>query len=108
MQGKKFLRKVHLKIGNFATPALLFFAITGAMQTFSLHETTQGSDDKPPAWIATLAQLHKKQTAVVPVRKARPADKAPAGSNGAEHKADGPSGTGGPGRSGEGGWLFTI
>ena len=87
----KFLRKVHLYIGIFATPALLFFAITGAMQTFSLHETTQGSDYKPPAWIATLAQLHKKQTTVVPVRKARPADKGPVGSNGAEHKADGPA-----------------
>jgi hypothetical protein len=69
----KFLRKAHLYIGIFTTPALLFFAITGAFQTFSLHETTQGSDYKPPAWITTLAQVHKKQTAVVPVRKARPA-----------------------------------
>ena len=68
----KFLRKAHLYIGIFTTPALLFFAMTGALQTFSLHETTQGSDYKPPAWIATLAQLHKKQTTVVPVRKARP------------------------------------
>jgi hypothetical protein len=85
----KFLRKVHLYIGIFATPALLFFAITGAMQTFSLHETTQGSDYKPPAWIATLAQLHKKQTTVVPVRKARPADKGPEGANAAGRKADG-------------------
>jgi hypothetical protein len=86
----KFLRKVHLYVGIFTTPALFFFAITGAMQTFSLHEMTQGSDYKPPAWIATLAQLHKKQTTVVPVRKARPADKTTfAGSNGAEHKADG-------------------
>jgi hypothetical protein len=96
----RFLRKVHLYIGIFTTPALLFFAITGAMQTFSLHETTQGSSYKPPAWIATLAQLHKKQTTVVPVRKARPAppdgaqadarrgDGAP---KGAERKAEGPA-----------------
>jgi hypothetical protein len=69
----KFLRKVHLYIGIFTTPALLFFAATGAMQTFSLHETTQGSNYKPPAWIASLAQLHKKQTTVVPPRRARPA-----------------------------------
>jgi hypothetical protein len=69
----KFLRKIHLYIGIFTTPALLFFAITGAMQTFSLHETTQGSNYKPPAWIASLAQLHKKQTTVVPPRRARPA-----------------------------------
>lgn len=67
------LRKVHLWIGIFATPALVFFAITGAMQTFSLHETTPGSSYKPPQWIATLAQVHKKQTTVMPVRKNRPA-----------------------------------
>jgi len=96
----RFLRKVHLYIGIFTTPALLFFAITGALQTFSLHETTQGSSYKPPAWIALLAQLHKKQTTVVPVRKARPA--APDGAQadgrrgdgapkGAEHMADVPA-----------------
>jgi uncharacterized iron-regulated membrane protein len=65
----KFLRSSHLYLGVFLSPALLFFAITGALQTFSLHETTQGSSYKPPAWIATLAQLHKKQTTKVPVRK---------------------------------------
>jgi hypothetical protein len=42
MQPKKFLCKVPLDIGTFATPALHFFAITGAMQTFSLQETTPG------------------------------------------------------------------
>ncbi len=68
----KFTRKVHLLLGIFTTPALLFFAFTGAMQTFSLHETTQGSAYKPPAWIASLAQLHKKQDTTVPVRKLRP------------------------------------
>lgn len=63
---------MHLYLGVFISPALLFFAFTGALQTFSLHETTQGSSYKPPAWIASLAQLHKKQTTVVPVRKPRP------------------------------------
>lgn len=66
----KFTRKVHLYLGIFATPALLFFAFTGAMQTVNLHEAGRGSDYKPPAWISTLAQLHKKQTTEVPVRKA--------------------------------------
>lgn len=69
----KFLRKLHLYIGVFITPALLFFAFTGALQTFSLHETTQGSTYKPPAWAVKLGQLHKKQTLEVPVRKPRPA-----------------------------------
>jgi hypothetical protein len=68
----KLLRKLHLYIGVFITPALLFFAFTGALQTFSLHETTRGSAYKPPAWAVTLAQLHKKQTIEVPVRKPGP------------------------------------
>ena len=62
----------HLYLGVFITPALLFFAFTGALQTFSLHETTRGSSYKPPAWIATLAQIHKKQTMTVPVSKLPP------------------------------------
>jgi len=72
----KLFRNLHLYIGTFIAPALLFFAFTGALQTFSLHETTQGSSYKPPAWIATLAQIHKKQTSTIPVRKPRP-DTAP-------------------------------
>jgi hypothetical protein len=69
----KFMRLVHLYLGVFLSPALLFFAITGGLQTFSLHETTPGSSYKPPAWIVSLAQLHKKQTTEVPVRAPRPA-----------------------------------
>jgi len=68
----RVLRKLHLYLGVFTAPALLFFAFTGALQTFSLHETTQGSNYRPPAWIASLAQLHKKQTTDVPVRRPRP------------------------------------
>jgi hypothetical protein len=68
----RFLRKVHHYIGVFITPALLFFAFTGAMQTFSLHETTPGSSYVPPAWLVELGQLHKKQTTIVPVRKQKP------------------------------------
>jgi hypothetical protein len=70
----KVVRQIHLYIGVFLSPAILFFALTGALQTFSLHETTRGSDYKPPAWIVTLGQLHKKQTTTVPVRKQRPPD----------------------------------
>jgi hypothetical protein len=72
----RYTRLTHLYLGVFITPALIFFAITGALQTFSLHETTRGSSYKPPAWIVTLAQLHKKQTTVVPVRKVPPPEKA--------------------------------
>jgi hypothetical protein len=69
----KLFRSFHLYIGVFTAPALLFFALTGALQTFSLHETTQGSNYKPPVWIVMLAQIHKKQSDVVPVRKPKQA-----------------------------------
>jgi hypothetical protein len=65
----KFARVFHLYTGVFITPALIFFAFTGAIQTFSLHETTRGSNYKPPAILVELGQLHKKQTIVVPQRK---------------------------------------
>jgi uncharacterized iron-regulated membrane protein len=71
----RYLRLIHLYIGVFIAPAILFFAFTGALQTFSLHETTRGSSYKPPAWAVTLAQIHKKQTPIVPARKAPPQDK---------------------------------
>jgi hypothetical protein len=71
----RFTRLSHLYLGVFTAPALIFFAFTGALQTFSLHETTRGSTYKPPAWAVTLAQLHKKQTTVVPIRKLPPTEK---------------------------------
>jgi hypothetical protein len=71
----KRLRLIHLYTGIFIAPALLFFAFTGALQTFSLHETSRGSSYKPPAWAVMLGQIHKKQTPIVPVRKPAPPDK---------------------------------
>jgi uncharacterized iron-regulated membrane protein len=68
----KAFRLIHLYIGVFITPALIFFAFTGALQTFGLHESSQGSSYKPSAWVVTLAQIHKKQTPVVPVRRPFP------------------------------------
>jgi len=69
----KGCRQVHLYLGVFTAPALLFFAITGGLQTFSLHETARGSSYVPPRWLAVAAQLHKKQAMAVPVHKLRPA-----------------------------------
>ncbi len=66
----RYLRLIHLYFGVFLAPAILFFAFTGALQTFSLHETTRGSSYKPPSWAVTLAQIHKKQTPIVAVKKA--------------------------------------
>lgn len=68
----KTVRTIHLYLGVFAAPMLLFFAVTGGLQTFGLHETSRGSSYAPPAWLASVAQLHKKQTLVIPPRRPRP------------------------------------
>jgi len=58
----KAVRTTHLYFGVFIAPALLFFAFTGFLQTFSLHETTKGSSYKPPAIFVKLGNIHKKAT----------------------------------------------
>ena len=67
----RLIRTIHLYLGVFTAPMLVFFAVTGGLQTFSLHETTRGSSYIPPVWLVTAAQLHKKQTIVVPPGKLR-------------------------------------
>lgn len=74
-------RTVHLHLGIFTAPMLLFFAITGGLQSFGLHETSRSSSYTPPAWLASMAQLHKKQTTVMPVRRPRPPEVQAAASN---------------------------
>lgn len=62
----RLARQIHLYVGLFISPALMFFALTGFIQTLDLHETRAGNDYRPPAWVLPLAQMHKKQTLVVP------------------------------------------
>ncbi len=68
----KAIRLTHHYLGVFIAPAVLFFSLTGFLQTFSLHETTRGSSYVPPAIIVRLSQLHKKSTIEVPQRKPGP------------------------------------
>jgi hypothetical protein len=65
----KLFRKLHLYIGIFISPALLFFAFTGALQTLSLHESVRGSSYKPSQFLMTMAQIHKNATWKVQPRK---------------------------------------
>jgi hypothetical protein len=58
----KWARQLHLWLGVLFAPAIIFFAFSGALQTFSFHESEPGSTYQPPIWIQKLAQLHKKQT----------------------------------------------
>ncbi len=66
----QFFRKTHLYVGVFTAPAILFFAFTGILQTFSFHESGRDSSYKPPQWVVVLAQIHKKQSMQLPQKRA--------------------------------------
>ena len=80
------MRLMHRYLGLFFAPTILFFAITGGLQMFGLHETSRGSSYLPPNILVHLSQLHKKGTLNLPPRKVAPPNSAK--SDGA--KLDGP------------------
>src|SRR5277367_3167296 len=82
----KSIRLIHHYIGLFFAPTIFFFAITGSLQMFGLHETSRGSSYIPPNILVHLSQLHKKGTLYLPPRKVAPPNSAK--SDGA--KPDGP------------------
>ncbi len=61
----KRIRNLHLYLGIFFAPAIVFFSVSGALQTFGLHEMPPGSSFQTPSWLAVMAQLHKKQSAQI-------------------------------------------
>ena len=67
------LRQVHLYLGVFFAPVIVFFAFTGALQTFDLHKA-RGCAAAPPAWIVVAANIHKD--AILKLPKPGPAKKA--------------------------------
>ena len=90
MDIRRVVRQVHLYLGLFIAPAVLFFAFTGLLQTFSLHESTRDGGYQPARWIVVLAQIHKKQTPQVPVRKEPPTSRASGDASAQKKKADPP------------------
>src|ERR1035441_4643079 len=57
----KIMRNIHLYLGVFFAPLLLFFLISGSWQTFNLHEAGKSGGYVPPAIIKSLSQVHKDQ-----------------------------------------------
>ena len=53
------LRTLHAYMAIFTAPSILFFALTGALQLFDLHEPHPGY--RPPVLIEKLGRLHKDQ-----------------------------------------------
>ena len=54
------VRKLHKYAGALFAPALLFFCVTGLLQTFDLHKARGGA--APSGLVLKLAALHKSQT----------------------------------------------
>jgi hypothetical protein len=52
------LRRYHFYVGMFFAPAILLFALSGALQTFRLQEE-KGYGGTPPGWIVWMASVHK-------------------------------------------------
>ncbi|HEY2710262.1 MAG TPA: hypothetical protein VGI95_19650 [Caulobacteraceae bacterium] len=83
------IRRLHTYIGAFIAPSVLFFAFTGSLQLFSLHEAHGGYT--PPAVIEELGSIHKDQVLKHPKPPGPPdADDAHAAHAGGHHGADSP------------------
>jgi hypothetical protein len=54
----RLVRRYHLYLGVFFAPAIFFFALSGALQTFRLQEE-KGYGGTPPGWIVWMASVHK-------------------------------------------------
>ncbi|MES2443770.1 MAG: hypothetical protein V4574_13140 [Pseudomonadota bacterium] len=52
------IRRYHHYLGLFFAPAILLFALSGALQTFRLQEE-KGYGGTPPGWIVWMASVHK-------------------------------------------------
>ena len=65
------LRRFHVYLSMFVAPSVIFFAATGGLQIFGLHEASNGVE--PPAVLAKLGQLHKNQTLVLRPKRPTPA-----------------------------------
>jgi hypothetical protein len=75
--GPASLRQYHAYIGAFIAPSVLFFAATGSLQLFSLHEAHGGYT--PPPLIEKLSAVHKDQRFAAKADHAAPKPAAAAG-----------------------------
>ena len=85
------IRRLHSWIGVFIAPSVIFFAFTGIVQLFSLHESRGAYH--PPALIEGLGSVHKNQIFRIRPPRPEPEQAMPAPASGA--KAGGPA-DGGP------------
>jgi hypothetical protein len=79
------LRRWHAYIGLIIAPSVLFFAVTGALQIFNLHESH--GTYRAAMLIQKLSKVHKDQVFEEPREEAAPAA-APADNASSPHPAD--------------------
>ena len=63
------IRDIHLYLSMLFAPSLLFFAATGALQLFNLHEVRPDRSFQPPALLQELGMVHKDQVFALPRRR---------------------------------------
>ena len=60
------VRLIHFYLGVFFAPLVLFFAFTGVLQVFKLHETCRETSTCLSDWVAWFGQFHKEQGWIAP------------------------------------------
>ena len=70
----KTVRLLHFYAGVFFAPMIIFFAFSGTLQVFKLHESYRQTPGAQGDWIAWMSQVHKEAALIAP--RAAPA-KAP-------------------------------
>jgi hypothetical protein len=74
----KTVRLVHFYLGVFFAPLIIFFAFTGVLQVFKLHETCRDTSTCLSDWVAWFGQFHKEQGWIPPRNPPKAAASAPA------------------------------
>ena len=65
------LRRIHYYAGVFFAPTIIFFAFTGVLQVFKLHESYRDVPGAQGDWIAWMSQVHR-ESALIPPKVAPP------------------------------------
>ena len=71
------LRTWHAYLAQFIAPMMIFFGLTGALQVFGLHESSDGY--AAPVLLQKLGRLHKDQVFAMPPERRHPAPSPAAG-----------------------------
>lgn len=59
----KVMRSIHLYLGCFFAPLLIFFLVSGCWQTFNFHHDSKSPDGfRSPELVKSLSSLHTEQS----------------------------------------------